>query len=105
MRRFSAWTAILTAAFTIAIMAMQLPRLLPTPKVLGFNPPGCELPCVLNIVPGITTAPQAEKILAANTSPENDDMDLGHRLDRPSTNQPYIQVSYTAPNPPRYVYR
>lgn len=85
--------------FCAAVGLTQIGRLLPTPQTLAFNPPGCELPCVLNIVPGITTKTQAEKILAANTLFHlGGDSDYEHQLVGNSPDQPYIAVGYVYPD-------
>jgi hypothetical protein len=75
-------------------------------RVLAFNPPGCELPCVIGVVPDITTASEAEKILSQRTI-RNPNANLVSEMlivgDKP--NQAFIWVDLHYPNlpGPRYV--
>ena len=88
-------TATLCATFSVAVSLAQVGRLLPTPQTLAFNPPGCELPCILNIVPGVTTKTQAEKILSFHTSfQEAADPDFHHQVIGESPDRPYIAPQY-----------
>lgn len=105
--KFLVFTALLCAVLCISIAVIHLVGvwMLPKSRVLAFNPSGCELPCVLNIVPGTTTESQAEDILAARTSFHNDgDPDFEYQLTGDLPDQPYIGVRYMNPFAPNYVY-
>lgn len=95
VRRLLLLATTLCAVLSAAISLAQVGRLSPAPQTLAFNPPGCELPCVLNIVPGVTTKSQAEKILATYTSfQQAADPDFHHQLIGDAPDRPYIAPQY-----------
>ena len=94
-RRIVAQFAGLFVAVLLGTGATQLDRLSAPLRVPDFNPPGCELPCVLNMVPGVTTQSEAEAILASATTFHPDaESDYQHQLLGDTADAPYIGVKY-----------
>ena len=94
-RRFVAQCAGLFVAVLLCIGATQFDRLSAAFRVPDFNPPGCELPCVLNMIPGVTAQSEAEAILASSTTFHPDgESDYQHQLLGDTADAPYIGVKY-----------
>ncbi len=94
-RRFLAQLVGLFVAVLFCIGATQLDRLSAAFRVPDFNPPGCELPCVLNMIPGVTGQSEAEAILASSTTFHPDgEPDYQHQLLGDTADAPYIGVKY-----------
>lgn len=104
MSKFLKLVISVVAILIVCVSLTLTVRLFPAPRILDFNPSGCELPCVLDIVPGVTKEWQSQQLLATYTSASDQiEWDFAHQVKGNSPDLPFVGVYNTYPD--RYVVR
>jgi hypothetical protein len=105
-KRFLALTLLMWLLSSVCVASTRIGQLFPVQRVLAFNPPGCELPCVLNIVPGLTTEQQVKTFVDLYTTANQNtaEIDWVHQVKGSEPNRPYIGLHYGYRDNSTYLY-